>query len=309
MVNFNFTTDKCETCHSNVFVFDYSTASIICKNCGTVAQKKSIDYDREWRIFFNESYDTKARTGAPETLAIHDKGIGTDIRVFTNSNDNFNLVQLQNAKNLQKYQKRTRVASSVDRNLYNAFEILEHASSILNLPRDIKETAALIYRKAVKSNVMKGRSIKGMLAVSIYFACKITGNPISLDKIMQVLKVSKRNVSRCYADMVEILPKDMVDKIKTTNSLVYIPQITNKLELSPEVEIYAKTILNEALKNGMIAGKSPRSLAAAAVYIACLLTNNKKTQKEIAEIAGVTEVTIRNRSKELIRGLNVEINL
>jgi len=308
MANFNFSFDKCENCNGNSFVFDYKTSSIICKDCGTVAREKSIDYGREWRGFFNESYDTKARTGAPETLTIHDKGIGTDIRVSINS-DGFSSLQFQNAKNLQKYQKRTRITNSIDRNLYNAFEILEHVSSNLNLPKYVKETAALIYRKAVKSNAMKGRSIKGMLAVSIYFSCKLSGIPISLDKVRQFLKVSKRNVSKCYSDMLEILPKDTLFKVKTTNSLIYIPQMVNALNLSPEVEIFAKNILIEALKNGTIAGKSPRSLAAAAIYIACLLTNNKKTQREIAEIANVTEVTIRNRSKELIRGLNVEINL
>jgi len=109
--------------------------------------------------------------------------------------------------------------------------------------------------------------------------------------------------------MIETLPKEYLTRIKTPNSLIYIPQLINKLNLGPEVEIFAKNILQEALKNGIIAGKSPRSLAAAAVYVACSLTNNKKTQRQIADVANVTEVTIRNRSKELIRSLNVEINL
>jgi transcription initiation factor TFIIB len=299
--------DKCENCNNTTFIFDYKTASIICKNCGTVAQGKSIDYDREWRVFFNEVYETKVRTGAPETLAIHDKGIGTDIK--TSVFDNLSSLELERMRNLQKFQKRIRITNSVDRNLYNAFEILEHIASMLNLPKDVKETAALIYRRAIKSNRMKGKSIRGMLAVSIYFSCKISNLPISLDKIMKLLKISKKNVSRCYSIMIETLPKEYLTRIKTPNSLIYIPQLINKLNLGPEVEIFAKNILQEALKNGIIAGKSPRSLAAAAVYVACSLTNNKKTQRQIADVANVTEVTIRNRSKELIRSLNVEINL
>jgi len=97
--------------------------------------------------------------------------------------------------------------------------------------------------------------------------------------------------------------------MKTNTSINHIPDIVRKLGLGSEVEVTSKNILEKALSSGFIAGKSPLSLAAAAVYIACSLTDNKRTQRQIAEATGVTEVTIRNRSKELIRSLDINIEL
>lgn len=299
--------ERCSNCNKNKILHDPINATLICENCGTVIKSKEIDYGREWRVFFDGNLDKKVRTGTPGTQAIHDKGIGTVIK--TVKQNKFTVSQLERIKNLSKYHKRIRINSSIERNLYNAFEVLEKFSSTMNLPKDIKETVAIFYRKIIKNSYIKGKSIKGILAILIFFSCKLANYPVSLEKIISTLNISKREISRCYSYVLQSLPPDMIKKLKSNNAIIYIPQIINSLNLNPEVEIIAKKILEEALKKGITAGKTPKGLAAATVYLACIISSDKRTQKQIADIASVTEVTIRNRCKELINSLDIEIKL
>jgi transcription initiation factor TFIIB len=59
----------------------------------------------------------------------------------------------------------------------------------------------------------------------------------------------------------------------------------------------------------LTSGRGPAGIAAAATYIASLLTDERRTQGEIAKGAHVTEVTIRNRYKELTQRLNIELDM
>jgi len=307
MTTFDYSQVSCDLCGSKDLVVNREDGMVVCKQCGNVVVNNLIDLGREWRIFFGENEEFTARTGAPSKLAIHDKGITTDVKVITK--DKISGMKLEKAKSLARYQKRIRVSSSEERNMYNAFIVLDEMAAKLNLPDRVKETAAQLYRKAINETSQKGKSIRGLLAVCIYFACKLCDYPLPLKEICTKLGVKPRNFSKNYHVILEIIPREVYNKIKNNNTLNYIPQIVDKLNLGSEIEITSKNILERALNSGMIAGKSPLSLAAAAVYIACALTDNKRTQRQIAEVAGVTEVTIRNRSKELIRSLDITIEL
>lgn len=307
MTNLNFEYDSCDLCGSLDLLLNKEEGSLVCKNCGNVVANNLIDHDREWRIFFGEEKSNSARTGAPVKLSIHDKGITTEIKSIVKEGINYK--ELERMRILSIYQQRVRVSNSKERNFYNAFQLLDRVSVKLGFPEDVKETAASLYRKAIEMNPRKGKSIKGLLAACIYAASKYCGYPLKIKEIMNELNVRSRTFSKYYNEILSILPKESTIKLKSNYTLNFLPELVKKLNLNAEVEIVSKNIINKALESGMIAGKSPLSLAAAAVYIACSLTNNKRTQREIAECAGVTEVTIRNRSKELIRSLDISINL
>jgi transcription initiation factor TFIIB len=307
MTTFDYSVRTCDLCGSSDIIINKDEGSLVCKQCGNVIKQSMIDLGREWRIFFGDSDDVGTRTGAPIKFAIHDKGITTDVKLV--SKDKSNRAALERALLFSKYQKRIRVSNSNERNMYIAFIMLDEISKKLNLPERVRETAAFIYRKAINSMNSKGKSIKGLLAVSIYAASKICDYPVGLKNILETFNVKSRTFSKYYQIVTEFLPKETNAKMKTNTSINHIPDIVRKLGLGSEVEVTSKNILEKALSSGFIAGKSPLSLAAAAVYIACSLTDNKRTQRQIAEATGVTEVTIRNRSKELIRSLDINIEL
>jgi len=285
---------RCNICKNSEVIIDTLTGSYVCKNCGTVIEKKSIDFGREWRIFF-EDKNRKARTGAPITFALHDKGVGSEI-----AENSFNTLQ-----------KRTKILTSEERRLYTSFEILDRISSQYNIPKEVIETCAILYRKVTKNSLIKGKSIKGTLGVTLYFAYKIHDFPITIKEITDMLKIDKKEISKCYSLVLEIIKneKDLISKIKSNNPKIYIEKIAKALNLDYKIETLAIKILDAAMKTGVASGKSPKSLASAAVYLACIMTNNKKTQKEIANYTQISEVTLRNRCKELIKRLDVEIIL
>ncbi|HLI45583.1 MAG TPA: TFIIB-type zinc ribbon-containing protein [Geobacterales bacterium] len=307
MTTFDYSQVSCDLCGSSNLIINKEEGSLVCKECGNVVAKNLIDLGREWRIFFGEHEESPARTGAPSKMAIHDKGITTDIRLT--GKDKFSGMRYEKAISLTRYQRRIRVSSTEERNLYNAFVYLDEIAAKLNLPDRVKETAAQLYRKYMNECSHKGKSVRGLLSACIYSACKLCDYPMPLKELLGKMDVRSRNFSKYYARIQEVVPKEFNNKIRSNSTLNYVPPLVDRLKLGSEIEITTKNILEKALNSGMIAGKSPLSLAAAAVYIACTLTDNRRTQRQIAEVSGVTEVTIRNRSKELIRSLDISIEL
>ena len=75
--------------------------------------------------------------------------------------------------------------------------------------------------------------------------------------------------------------------------------------MSEKAKRQAFTIMKQANKRKIPAGKDPMGLAASALYIACKQTAENKTQSDMAKAAGVTEVTIRNRIRSLGKDLDL----
>ena len=260
-----------------------------------------IDQGPEWRAFDNEQRIKRTRTGAPLTFAISDKGMFTDIDYKNKDFHGRNIPERNIAQihRIRKWNKRLRVSGAGERNLAFALSELHRLSSTLGITKPVKEDAAYIYRKAAKKGLIRGRSIESVVATSLYTACRRCEVPRTLEEISQVSKVSKKQIGKTY----RFLLRELKIKLNPTSPSDYIPRFASTLGLSGEVQAKAIEIISKAKDYGLCSGKGPTGLAAAAIYIASVLLNDRKTQSDIADVAGVTEVTIRNRYKELSENL------
>ena len=298
---------QCPECGSTRLMRDYECAEIVCMNCGFVVAAKLADRGPEWRAFDDEQRAKRARVGAPLTFTIHDKGLSTMIDWHDRDIYGKRLSPGQKAQiyRLRKWQRRTRVSDATERNLAFALSEISKIANSLSLPKNILETASVIYRKAVKERLIRGRSIQGVTAAAIYVACRQCGLARTLDEIAQASNINKKEVGRSY----RFLVKELDYFIPPLKPSQYVTKFSNQLTMQGKVEEIAHKILAAAKELKLTSGRGPTGIAAAASYIASVLTGERKTQREIAEIAQVTEVTIRNRYKELVERLQFVISL
>jgi transcription initiation factor TFIIB len=297
----------CPECGSERLMRDYECAEIVCMDCGFVIAAKIADRGPEWRAFDNEQRAKRTRVGAPLTYTIHDKGLSTMIDWHDRDVYGKSLSPGQKAQvyRLRKWQRRIRVSDATERNLAFALSEITKIANNLNLPKNILETASVIYRKAVKERLIRGRSIQGVTAAAIYLACRQCKLARTLEEIAQASSVNKKEVGRSYRFLVKELDY-FVPPLKPSQ---YITKFSNQLTMQGKVEEIAHKILVSAKELKLTSGRGPTGIAAAASYIASVLTGERRTQREIAEIAQVTEVTIRNRYKELVERLMLQISI
>ena len=298
---------QCPECGSDRLMRDYDAAEIVCMNCGFVIVAKIADRGPEWRAFDDEQRAKRARAGAPLTYTIHDKGLSTMIDWHDRDIYGKRLSPGQKAQiyRLRKWQRRIRVSDATERNLAFALSEITKIANTLNLPKNILETASVIYRKAVKEHLIRGRSIQGVTSAAIYVACRQCGLARTLEEIAQASSINKKEVGRSY----RFLIKELNYFIPPLKPSQYITKFSSQLTMQGKVEEIAQKILITARDLKLTSGRGPTGIAAAASYIASVLTGERKTQREIAEIAQVTEVTIRNRYKELVERLMFEVTL
>ncbi|MHA1792051.1 MAG: transcription initiation factor IIB [Promethearchaeota archaeon] len=297
---------KCPECGSTQIHLDTSRGESICQVCGLVVEEKSIDTGPEWRAFDSIEEKARARTGSPSTLTVHDKGLSTMIDWRDRDAHGNKLDPNMRAKiyRIRKWQVRTRVHSSIDRNLAQAMSELDRLSSQLSIPRSIKEAAAMIYRKSIDKKLIRGRSIEAMIGASIYAACRSRKVPRTLDEIARFSRIKKKELGRCY----RLILRELKIKNPISSPIDFITRFGTDLNISGVAQRRAINILKRAKVHGLTVGKDPTGLAAAALYIASLQEGERRTQREIAEVAHVTEVTVRNRYKELAQFLQIDLS-
>jgi transcription initiation factor TFIIB len=296
---------RCPKCGCTHLSKDYSRAELVCEKCGLVIDAEIIDHGPEWRAFDSDQREKKARTGSPMTYTMHDKGLSTVIG-WQNRDSYGKSIPTRNRAQLyrlRKWQTRTRISDGTERNLAIALAALDRMSSALSLPRSVRETAAMIYRKAVSRKLIRGRSIEGVTAAVLYAACRQCNVPRTLDEISGISNMPKKEIGRNYRN----ISRKLELKLLPTTPQDYISRFCSQLSLSNDVQSKTNEILKKAASKELTSGRGPTGLAAASLYIASVLCGERRTQREVAEIAGVTEVTIRNRYKELAKKLDIDI--
>lgn len=297
----------CPSCGSKELAEDYSRGEKVCQSCGLVIAEEIIDQGPEWRAFDSEQRQKRSRVGAPENYSIHDKGLSTRIS-WQNRDAYGKVIPTRNRAQiyrLRKWQRRTRISDGTERNLAVALSNLSRMSSTLNLPRNVRETASMIYRKAVRKKLIRGRSIEGIAAAVLYAACRQCNVPRTLEEMSRVTDLPKKEIGRNYRH----LSRELELKLLPTTPQDYISRFCGRLNLTTDVQIKALNLLKQAQQKELTSGRGPTGMSAAAIYISSVICEERITQREIAEVAGVTEVTIRNRYKELVNKLEININV
>lgn len=295
----------CPECGEKDVIRDQSRGEVTCVNCGLVLDENAIDSGPEWRAFTSEERDKRARTGSPVNYALQDHDLSTMIDWRNRDAAGRQITSNRRAEiyRLRKWQRRSRVHSSIERNLASAMSELDRLSSQLGVSRTVKETAAVMYRRALERRLIRGRSIDAMIAAAMYAACRLREAPCTLDEIAYHSRINRKELGRCY----RLLLRRLDVRMPVSQPTNFIPRFAQSLGLSSRVQRRAVKILEDAKAKGITAGKDPTGLAASSLYISAIMEGERRTQREIAEVAHVTEVTVRNRYKELVRELQLAV--
>ncbi|PSQ15616.1 transcription initiation factor IIB 2 [Halobacteriales archaeon QS_8_69_26] len=290
-------TNACPECGGRV-VSDEEHGESVCSDCGLVVEDDEIDRGPEWRAFDSGERDRKSRVGTPTSNMMHDQGLSTDID-WQNKDaygNRLNARQRRRMQRLRTWNERFRTRDAKERNLKQALGEIDRMASALGLPENVRETASVIYRRALSEDLLPGRSIEGVATAALYAAARQAGTPRSLDEMETVSRVERMEITRTYRYVIRELDLE----VRPADPEEYLPRIVSELGLGEDVERTARGLLDATRGEGLHSGKSPVGLAAAAVYAASLLTNERTTQTEVGEVATISEVTIRNRYKELL---------
>jgi transcription initiation factor TFIIB len=293
----------CPECESEDLVSSADGGEIVCNDCGLVIEEENIDRGPEWRAFNHSERQSKSRVGAPTTQTMHDKGLTTQIDWKDKDAYGQSLSSEKRSQmhRLRKWQERIRTKDAGERNLQFALSEIDRMASALGVPRSVREVASVIYRRALNEDLIRGRSIEGVATSCLYAACRQEGIPRSLEEVSDVSRVEQKEIGRTY----RYVAQELSLKMEPVDPKQYVPRFASDLGLSEEVQSKANEIIDETAEKGLLSGKSPTGYAAAAIYAASLLCNEKKTQREVADVAQVTEVTIRNRYQEQIEAIGV----
>ena len=288
---------NCVRCGKNSMLTDEVTGEQFCGKCGYVISEKSQESGPEWRSFQKDSGSNPARTGAPSSLTIHDRGLSTVINPINKdaSGKPLSTSMKSTIERLRTWDSRSQVHQSIDRNLREALSQLNKLKDKMTISSNVLEKAAYIYRKALEKKLVRGRSISAMIAASLYAACRDAETPRTLKDVADAANVKRKDIARCY----RLLHHELELKMPVVDSVQCVARISSKLQVTEKIKRYAVKILQEAQEQKESAGKDPMGLAATALYMACVKNGVAITQRDLAEAAGVTEVTIRNRYKGL----------
>jgi len=293
---------KCPECTGINLFFNRDKGEVICKDCGLVIEEKMVEFGQEWRDFESDSGDKHRRTGAPMTYTQYDQGLGTEVG---QSSDLYKLKEKDKNKFFRLRKWQYRISTAIERNLKIALAELKRVSSFLKLPKSVEEEAARIYTMAVQRGLVRGRSMESVVAGALYAACRRHEVPRTLDELGEASGIEKKEIGRTY----RFVTRELGLTILPSNPADYIARFASSLKLTAESQSRAVEILEMAQQAELTSGRGPTGIAAAALYVAALINGEKRTQREVADVAGVTEVTIRNRYKELLDRLDLEKEL
>jgi transcription initiation factor TFIIB len=296
-------TVRCPECGSTNIIIDSDMGEYVCGNCGLVIQEDVPNQGAEWRAFTPQERASRARAGTPTKYSHYDKGLSTVIRVEKDAYGRpLSPKVKQQMWRLRRWQMRSRVHASQSRNLMLAMSELQRLSEILHIPTSIQDMASIVYRKTLNEGLVRGRSIGGMVAGALYAAIRFTKLPRTLKEISEASQRTQKEIARSYG----VIVRNLEMRMPIDDPTDYVTKIAEKAKVSSEIEGLAIKLIEKAKKKYATTGKDPSGLAAAALYIASKQKKEKITQSRLAKAADVTEVTVRNRKRDLMKSLNMK---
>ena len=291
--------EECRVCGSTQLVTIPDSGEIVCEHCGAVISDKT--EEKEWRTFVTSTAgkkgDDENRMGMPFSLARSDKGLSTIIG-RTNKDakgTKINSSMISAIERLRRWDSRIKVYTSTDKNLTQAFAQLDTLKDKLGLSDVIVEKTAYIFRKAEERALLRGRAISSILAAAVYIACREMGMPRTLNEIGSSSNIKLRTLAMDY----RLLVKKLDLKIPSVDPIICIAKIANKANLTEKTKRHAMDIMHDVIKREISAGKRPMALAASVIYLSAMDTAENKTQRDIAQAAGISEFALRIRIQDL----------
>ncbi|MFX1564611.1 MAG: transcription initiation factor IIB family protein [Promethearchaeota archaeon] len=284
---------RCQDCGSQDIVHDPQRGELICTNCGMVLSEAMIDHRAGVRAFTPEEKAERSTNGLPLSQMLPDYGLSTKVSTRLNGNG----ISPERAGRLERIMRWNSRSTWRRRNFTIAFTEIRRMAEKLSVPGHIRETAAIFYRKAYKNDLLRGHSIKAMVAACVFAAAKTCGFPLTLDSILKTSAEEERVIKRCYV----LLVKTLNLKPKQQNLTSIVPRFANALGLSAPVEQRAIEILGITSQKLQLSGKDPKGYVAAAIYLAAKQLGETRSQQAVASVLGITEVTLRSRQREIAK--------
>jgi len=288
---------RCPDC-SGALTRDSSRGETVCDDCGLVVEADAIDHGPEWRAFDSAERDQKSRVGAPTTKLMHDEGLSTNIG-WQDKDANGNTLsssQREKMQRLRTWNERFRTRDHSERNLKQALGEIDRMGSALGVPESTRETASVIYRRALDEGLLPGRSIEGIATAALYAAIRQTNLPQTIDDLTMVSRVDEQEFTRAY----RYINRELALEIGPPDPADYLSKFVSEIDASDELARRARDLIETGKAANVHSGKSPVGLAAAAIYAAGLLVNEELTQDTVSEATDVSTVTIRDRYRELL---------
>ncbi len=286
----------CEFCKSDSVIFDNVSFEYVCSACGCVSsQDPNSDSMTSFRN--NSGYNDRTRTGMPESLAIHNKGLSTLIGIGDTDARGKALEpsQKNSIQRLRTWNNRAQLNDSVSRNLEKALKLLNNFGDKLYLSQAVIEGAAYIYRKAAIKKLAKGRSTLGLVGAALYAACRETATPKTITDIATACNITTKDIMSHY----KLILKELSLQMPVLHGPDYVTLICNRLQLSEKTKREALRIFSMVQQNRISIGKNPRALAGSIIYLASQNCNEFLRQVEICQVAEISTVSLRKRCKEI----------
>ncbi len=295
---------QCPECGSLDLQRDDRRAELVCNRCGLVLEEDIVDQGPEWRDFNTYERYGSSRVGSPANPMIPDKGLSTEIPVSGRDAHGRSLSTEARVRfyRMRMLHNQVRQSKKGERSLGEGLRQVDRYSSLMRLPNSIRYEAGVIYRRAAQEGIVRGRSIAIIAAASIYVACRMHGFPRTLQEIVDDLKIDRKKLSRTYT----ILNRELKLSIPPTSPEDYLPRIAEKLELEPETRSLASRMVRELATDPAFASMLPTGTVAGAIYVASVLNEDRRSQDEISKAAGVSEVTLRNRAREIAEAQGID---
>ena len=267
---------------------DHRAGDQICSECGLVVGDRVIDVGSEWRTFSNDNgAEDKSRVGAAENTLLGTSDLSTMIGPASGRPGTDSLAT--------QYNQRRSVSSS-DRAMLNAIRSINGMADRINLTKTIVDRANNLFKMVHDGRNLKGRANEAISAAVLYIACRQEGVPRTFKEIVAVSTVSKKEIGRCF----KLILKAHDTSVELITTGDFMSRFCGTLSLSRDVQKAATCIAKRAVDLDIVPGRSPISVAAAAIYMASQASDDKRTQREIADIAGVADVTIRQSYKLML---------
>ncbi len=286
----------CEFCKSDSVIFDNVSFEYVCSACGCVSsQDPNSDSMASFRT--NSGYNDRTRTGMPESLAIHNKGLSTLIGIGDTDARGKALEpsQKNSIQRLRTWNNRAQHNDSLSRNIEKALKLLNNFGDKLYLSQAVIEGAAYIYRKAAIKKLAKGRSTLGLVGAALYAACRETATPKTITDIATACNITTKDIMSHY----KLILKELSLQMPVLHGPDYVTLICNRLQLSEKTKREALRIFSMVQQNRISIGKNPRALAGSIIYLASQNCNEFLRQVEICQVAEISTVSLRKRCKEI----------